>query len=195
MSIVGVALFALVLSACDPSAVDQNSQAARRAEESNRSAQNDVMARATAQIPVPKINNFLARKALSEYMKRMDDPAKTWYVYILADTGAQLGYYVASTYPQSSCSFMTPPEQVKEINVGGQGSNPIAITSAPSLMGVYYKGGGCDNTFFFDAASGALIILTGVHTWASDVPLDVDAPLIKVEGKATASANSTSIPK
>lgn len=179
---VAIGFATVILSACEPSQANDAARAAQRAEEANKTAQNDIMARATAQVPVPKINNFLARKNLAEYMKRMDDPAKTWYVYILADTGAKLGYYVASTYPQSSCSFMTPPEQVREINVHGgtQSANPIAVTSAPSLMGVYYKGGGCDNTFFFDAASGALIILTGVHTWASDVPLDVDAPLIKV---------------
>ncbi len=174
---VAIGFAAVMLSACEPEAA--SSQAARQAEAANRSAQNDVMARATAQIPVPKINNFLARKALAEYMKRMDDPAKTWYVYILSDTGAKLGYYVAANYPQSSCSFMTPPEQVREYS-GSNGSAAVAVTSTPSLMGVYYKGGGCDNTFFFDASSGALIILTGVKTWASDVPLDVDAPLIKV---------------
>ncbi|OCP21987.1 MULTISPECIES: hypothetical protein [unclassified Ensifer] len=177
---VAIGLSAIILSACEPSSASDARQAAARAETANRAAQDNVMASATAKIPVPVTKNFLARKNLAEYMKRMDDPAKTWYVYILADNGAKLGYYVASTYPQSSCSFMTPPEQVKEVSVGGQGSNPIAITSAPSLMGVYYKGGGCDNTFFFDANSSALIILTGVNTWASDVPLNIDAPLITV---------------
>jgi hypothetical protein len=175
-----LAFSAVGLSACEPTQAGTARQAAARAEESNRAAQDNVMATATAKIPVPVTKNFLARKNLAEYMKRMDDPAKTWYVYILADSGAKLGYYVASTYPQSSCSFMTPPEQVKEISVAGEGANPIAITSAPSLMGVYYKGGGCENTFFFDANSNALIILTGVKTWASDVPLNVDAPLITV---------------
>lgn len=177
---IGVALMGLFLAACDPSQAASSSQAAKRAEAANRAAQDDVMARATAQTPVPQIKNFLARKNLAEYMKRMDDPAKTWFVYVIADNGAKLGYYVASTYPQSSCSFMTPPQQVKEVSVSGQGSNPIAITSAPSLMGVYYSGGGCDNTFFFDANSSALIMLTGVKTWTSDVPLNVDAPLITV---------------
>ncbi|WP_276122630.1 hypothetical protein [Pararhizobium qamdonense] len=178
-ALVAIALCGVFLAACEPSQAGEASRAAARAEQANVTAQQDVMARATAQTPVPVIKNFLARKNLAEYMKRMDDPAKTWYVYILADNGAKLGYYVASTYPQSSCSFMTPPEQVKTIE-DVNGVDPAVVVSAPSLMGVYYKGGGCDNTFFFDASSNALIILTGVKTWASDVPLNVDAPLITV---------------
>lgn len=174
-------LFALTfLAACEPGTPN----AAEQARRANVAAQQDVMARATAAVPVPRVNNFLTRQNLSQWMKRMDDPAKTWYVYVLGDNGAKLGYYVASTYPQTTCTFMTPPQEVREHRVGGgSGPNPVTVTTAPALDGVYYgAGGACDTYFFFDAASDAMIQITGMKIWTSDVPLNLDVPKIEVAG-------------
>jgi len=178
-SLVVVGLTAL--AACEPAP----QSAAERARQQNVAAQDDIISRATSAVPVPRVNNFLAREGLAEYMRRMDDPAKTWYIYVLGNSGAQLGYYVASSYPQSVCTFMTPPEEVRSrtwSNGGGFG----LTTTAPALDGIYYKGGGCETVFFFDAESSAMIMLTGMSTWASDVPLDLDVPRISVAMQADA---------
>lgn len=167
----------VLLAGCDPSP----QSAADQARQKNLEAQGDIISRATTSVPVPRVNNFLARENLAEYMRRMDDPAKTWYIYVLGDNGAQLGYYVASTYPQSVCTFMTPPEDIREMRVGGgSGPNPVAVVTSPALDGIYYKGGGCETVFFFDAESSAMVMLTGMNIWASDIPLDLDAPRISV---------------
>lgn len=145
----------------------------------NTKAQLTAMERATAAVPVPPTNNFVARQNLAEYMRRMDDPSKIWFVYLLGNNGNIIGYHVGS-YPQSVCTFMTPPEKVREHRVGGgAGPNPVSVTTAPALDGVYYKGGGCDTSFMFDDQTNAMIFIGGMKFLAYDVPLDVDVkPLV-----------------
>src|SRR3546814_8924664 len=109
--------------------------------------------RATAAVPVPPTNNFVARQQLAEYMSRMDDPSKVWFVYLLGDNGNIIGYHIGS-YPQSVCTFMTPPERAEWRAHNNYAS---AVTTAPALDGIYYKGGGCDTSFMFDDASNAMI--------------------------------------
>lgn len=168
-----LAVTALSLMACkiEPSAADQ-------ADKQNRAAQMDVKARATASIPVPRGTNFQARRNLAEFLQRVDERGKVWYVYERAPlTGDIIGRYTSSTYPQSVCTFMTQPEEIREKSVGGgAGPNPIAVTTAMALDGVYYKGGDCPD-FFFDYESGAMIVLDAdAVTIAVDMPLDVDVP-------------------
>ena len=73
---------------------------------------------------------------------------------------------------------MTPPEEVKEVNVYGSGPNPISVTTAIALDGVYYKGGDCPD-FFFDYNTAAMVVLDAdAVTIAVDRPIDVNAPLL-----------------
>src|SRR3546814_12838025 len=87
---------------------------------------------------VPPTNNVVARQQLAEYMSRMDDPSKVWFVYLLGDNGNIIGYHIGS-YPQSVCTFMTPPERVER---RAHNNFASAVTTAPALDGIYYKGGG-----------------------------------------------------
>lgn len=152
---------------------------ADRAERANVAAQMDVKARASAAVPVPDITNFQARRNLEEFMNRQDEPGKIWYVYERAPmTGEILGFYQSSSYPQSVCTFMTPPEEIKMTNVDwGQYSGTSAmVTTAMALDGVYYKGGSCPD-FFFDYNTGAMVVLDAdAVTIAVDQPLDINAP-------------------
>lgn len=141
---------------------------ASSADQTNRAAQTTLMERATQSVPVPEVHNFLARQNLAKYMKRMDDPSKVWYVYLLGDNGNIIGYHVG-TYPQSVCTFMTPPEK----NFWG-GSGGVAVNTAPALDGVYYKGGGCSTSFMFDASTGAMIMIGNLKFLAYDQPLDIN---------------------
>lgn len=153
--------------------------AAEQADMLNVQAQNDVKARATQAVPVPPITNFQARKNVAEFMSRQDEAGKIWYVYERAPmTGEILGFYQSSSYPQSVCTFMTPPEEIKKVRIdtGQYGGEAAVPTTAIALDGVYYKGGDCPD-FFFDYNTGAMIVLdSDAVTIAVDQPLDVDAP-------------------
>lgn len=164
----------LSLAGCE----DNVQTAGEKADEANRQAQDDVKARATQAVPVPHITNFQARKNIEEYMNRLDEPNKVWYVYERAPmTGEILGYYTSSSYPQSVCTFMTQPEEVKfhnETSISGDAT--WVKSTAMALDGVYYKGGSCPD-FFFDYNTGAMVVLdSDAVTIAVDQPLDVGAP-------------------
>lgn len=166
-----IAVLGLTLAGCS----DQSTSAAEQADAANKSAQNDVKARATQSIPVPHISNFQARKNIVEYLNRLDEPNKVWYVYERAPlSGEILGYYTSSSYPQSVCTFMTQPEEVVE-RVSSYGRSMVT-TTAMALDGVYYKGGSCPD-FFFDYNTGALIVLDeGALANAYDQLLDMNVP-------------------
>lgn len=169
MAIVG----AFAIAGCE-----DEKTAADLAEAKNKAAQDDVKVRATTSVPVPNITNFQARKNLAEFMKRQDEAGKIWYVYERAPlSGEILGFYQSSSYPQSVCTFMTPPENVRFYNdTGVNGDANWVATSAIALDGVYYKGGSCPD-FFFDYNTGAMVVLDAdAVTIAVDQPLDIDAP-------------------
>lgn len=172
LAMASIAGAAIAMSTPSPSA-------AQKAEAQNVAAQQDVKARATAAVPVPTSTNFQARRNLQEFMKRVDEAGKIWYVYERAPlSGEILGMYTSSSYPQSVCTFMTPPEEIKKVGVDwGQYTGTAAVnTTAIALDGVYYKGGDCPD-FFFDYTTGAMIVLDAdAVTIAVDQPLDVQAP-------------------
>lgn len=142
------------------------SQANREKAAENRA---DVMSRAQEAQPVPNVNNFVNRKAVAEYMKRMDDPNKTFYVYITSMTGKVMGYYVTRTHPISICSLMTPPDQ----EVDSHGTD--LVMSAPTLNGLYANGAdGCDHYYAFTADSDTLIEFSQ-DFFIADHPLTLEA--------------------
>lgn len=140
--------------------------------------QESVMERAMTQTPVPIVNHFVTRKTVEKWIRRMDVPNKLFYIYVYADTGNLIGYYVAQSRPVSICTFLTPP--VREYPVNGNGANPLG--PAPTLDGVYYgQGGGCDQWYFFDAETDALIELVGFKIFSTDQPLSVNAERIRIK--------------
>lgn len=140
-----------------------------------------AFAKAEAAAPLPQPKNFPLRKALVEFTKRQDEIDHPWYVYILADTGNAIGYYVAKTVPVNACNFLSSTEDVRDDEWGN-----LKMT-APSLDGIYYGGSGasgaCDSWFFFDSATNALVQIRGVKWFSSDQPLRLDAKPIVVAGK------------
>ena len=61
--------------------------------------QESIMERARAQEPTYSPKNFLTRKYVNKWMKRMDVPSKTFYIYVMADNGAITHYFVAQYQP------------------------------------------------------------------------------------------------
>lgn len=140
---------------------------------------NTQFARAQIVAPNPNPVNFPVRRALVEFTERQDLMGHTWYVYILADTGNVIGYYVAKARPVNSCTSLSSTEDVDYDSDGGN-----VLLTAPSLDGVYYSGSGasarCDAWFFFDAATDALIEIRGVDFYTTDQPLRLEAEPILV---------------
>lgn len=169
-----VAVATIGLTACKDT--DRKSEELR---DKGLEEQTAVLASARSAVPTPVMSNYLVRKAVREYMLRMDQPQKTFYTYIFADNGQAIGYYVGQSKPISGCTLMTPPDQIfQDNNVLDQDGQVIA---APNLNGVYNPGGQCDTYFFFDAATDALIEIRGFKYFSSDQPLSVEAEPLKVQ--------------
>lgn len=148
-------------------------------QEKAQQEQENVIERARAKIPTYQPSNFLTRETVNKWMKRMDTPSKTFYVYLLGDNGSHIGYYVAQTRPISSCTLMTPPKRLEQGDGGQYGKD--FVMPAPSLDGVY-GGGGCDSSyFFFDSTTDAYVEIQGMDFFVSDQPLNVDAKPINVK--------------
>lgn len=161
---------ALVLAGCE------QKQTSR---ETGVKTQEEIMKKAQKQVPVPQVNNYLTRKTVAKWMKRQDTPSKMYYIYIFADTGNVIGYYTAQSRPVNICTFLTPPN--REVHVSGSGANPLG--RAPALDGVYYGEGSCNQWYFFDAETDAMIEITGLNFISTDQPLRIDAQPIEVQAK------------
>lgn len=139
------------------------------------SEQERIMERARSQLPTPQTNNFLTRQAVVKWMQRQDVPDRPHYVYVYSDFGQVIGYYIAQSRPVCTNTFLTPPARTV-------GSGSRAVVQSPALDGVYY-GNGCDQWFFFDAETDAMIELTGFKVFTSDQPLRIDAEPIRVQAE------------
>lgn len=143
-------------------------------QEQGEREQESVMSRARAAYPTPQVDDFLTRKAVTEWMRRMDQPGKIFYIYIIADTGAITHYFVAQYRPVSVATYLTPTERIHDDYDWG------TVVQSPSLDGVYYGKGASDQYFFFDAETDAYIELKGLNYIVSDQPFETRAPRIHI---------------
>lgn len=166
-----IALVALLALACGGSKSEEQRN-------SSVESRTDTFARAESKYPMPRTENFPLREALVQFTERQDLVNHPTYVYVLADTGQIIGYYVAKTYPVNMCAFLSSTEDVR-----GSANGDLILT-APSLDGIYYGGAGssssCDGWFFFDNATNALVELIGVKLFIADQPLRVEAQEFQV---------------
>ncbi len=137
----------------------------------DRAVQEDIMSRAQTNVPVYQPQHFLAREAINEYMRRMDSPDKLWYIYLMTESGAYIGYHITRTYPLSIAVAMSNPVQVR--------TGPVVVP-APGVDGVYYNGVDASLYYAFDAETDALIMWT-VDFVAYDQPLQIDVPRLHIE--------------
>lgn len=140
----------------------------------NQQVQESLMQRANKAVPVPQLNNFLSREAVAKQIKRLDEKGKLFYVYLLADNGQQIGYYISNTRPVATCTLLTPSE---ELIVSSYGNS---VMRTPGLGGTYSPNPSCNSVFFFDAETDTYIEIAGLNYFVSDQPLSLRAEPIRV---------------
>lgn len=132
--------------------------------------QTETINRLQAALPAPRVNYAPTRRSVIDWIERWDAPDKVAFVYLMADNGQMLGYYVARGLPVSYCVGLTPPDRIirqHEMDL---------VVAAPALDGVYYSGGDCNHFYLFDAGTDAYIEFGGgVRFFVSDQPLPVEA--------------------
>lgn len=146
-------------------------------QENGEQEQEDVMKRARKAVPTPQINNFLTRKAVAKWMERMDTPSYETFIYVMSDSGAFVGYFIAEYRPISTATFLTPTKRIDE-----NGMDQDKVMPSNALDGTYYgEGGAAVQYFWFDAETDALIELKGLNYILSDQPLALDVPQLTVK--------------
>lgn len=149
----------------------------KSSQESGEQEQENVMKRARTAVPTPQINNFLTRQAVAKWMTRMDTPSYETFIYVMSDSGAFVGYFIAEYRPISTATFLTPTKRIDE-----NGMEPDKVLPANALDGTYYgSGGAAAQYFWFDAETDALIELKGLNYILSDQPLALDVPQLTVK--------------
>jgi hypothetical protein len=162
-----VGTLAYMLSGCDPQPPTSR--------QVNMAQQESIMTRATNAVPVPVSTNFLAREAVAKQVRRLDEKGKLFYVYVTTPMGQIMGYYVSNTRPVSTCSLLTPPEEIVRY-----GESQV-VMKTPGLGGTYSPNPSCGGVFFFDAETDAYIEISGLSYFVSDQPLSLKAEPIKVQ--------------
>lgn len=71
--------------------------------------QNDIMVDAFTAYPVPKVDNFLERKIITDWAERWDVPNKPCYCYVFVGEKC-IGYFVTNGKPASTQSYLIPEE-------------------------------------------------------------------------------------
>lgn len=168
----GIIVMAIMLVAVTTIGCQTSKTAAEEGSEKNE----ELMKEAQSKVPVPEVDNFLTRKTVAKWMERQDQPTNTFYVYLYADTGNLIGYYVAQSRPVNICTFLTPPQKIDHNDMDRD-----FLRKAPGLDGVYYGGNACDQHYFFDAETDAMVEISDVSYVTTDQPLDVDAEPLTVK--------------
>lgn len=165
-----IATASLAVAGCNPTTSASTTQRQEQARDQAASA-------ADHSVPAYQATNFVVRQTINEYMRRMDEPNKIFYLYVISDLGTAIGYYVARTPPVNICTFMTPPERVERHKRAAESQSTFLLRQAPALDGVFYGSGACSTEYFLDAETDALIMIQGLNLFVSDQPIqNIDAP-------------------
>lgn len=178
IAVAALIMAALVATGCEDSSTPTSSDQQRK---QSVKARADTFSRAEAKYPLPRTENFPLRKMLVEMTKREDLPNHPWYVYVLADTGNVIGYYVAKTVPINACNFLSSTEDVKKTEDNYEPGFTTDVLTAPSIDGIYYGNSACNTMVFEDYSTNAIIKLGDVKYFVADKPLNLDAEAIKVK--------------
>jgi hypothetical protein len=173
--VLAVLALGLLSTACMAEDTNQTRSDQRKSAQQSRGEAEQA---ASAKYPIKKNVNFPKRGMLVEMAAREDLTNHAWYVYVLADTGNVIGYYVAETVPINACNFLSQNQEIVKADYGEGWSSHVL--SLPSLDGMYYGNSECNVWVFQDAATGAVVKLGGVKFFVADAPLSIEAEAIRV---------------
>lgn len=116
-------------------------------------------ARLVAQQPAHTMATSPSRATINFWIDTWGkDPNKLAYVYLQASNGQLIGYYVFKGLPVSYCASQTPT--TRWVDIPNDGSDEKTQVPAPSIDGVFYSGGQCNQYYGKDASSGSYIEFT-----------------------------------
>lgn len=161
-----------ILAAAAMNAVITNSESSS---ERDARTQEEIMKMGQTAEPTYQPQNFLSRRAINEWTQRMDTPDKLWYVYLMTDNGAFIGYHICRTVPLSYGVSLTSPEKTESKHNHGMVSKP-----APGVDGVYYQGTDPEVFYCFDAETDALVTFKTRFVYY-DQPLDISVPELRLK--------------
>lgn len=169
ISIIGI-VSGIVIIAINDAINDSESSS-----EQDARTQEETMKMGQTAEPTYQPQNFLSRRAINEWAQRMDTPDKLWYVYLMTDNGAFIGYHICRTVPLSYGVSLTSPEKTERWTNSGGVSKP-----APGVDGVYYQGTDPEVFYCFDAETDALVTFKTRFVYY-DQPLDISVPELRLK--------------
>lgn len=139
-------------------------------------AQKENLTSAVTAYPTPRVNNFVERKTISEWVKRWDKPSVVTYCYVFIGS-APIGYFVTNGKPASTQSYLIPETIMENGHDLGEHLGE-ALVESPDLDGCY----GSNNAGYrFFLANGTAVECSGamVSMIYSDAPLNLKCSLIE----------------
>lgn len=99
------------------------------------------------------------------------------YIVLFTEGGGVVGRFVVDGKVSSLNSYLTPDSEFYELNYGGEFTEENEWIA--DIDGSY---GENDNGIFFFTPDGNYMEWTGIYLY-SDIPFEIEAPIVKVEGK------------
>jgi hypothetical protein len=160
------ALLLLALTGCSgPAKTEQNDPVAN----ANYAAQkkND---------PIPNLTDSLERGNIIEHLKRNNQPDRTRYIYLLADTGGVYAYYVIKGKVTSTGAQLTPTDDIVDTCAS---SYCPQVVQGPTDDGSF---GGDEGGIYFFTDTGVEIQWNG--RWLlTDAPMTIKTPTLTLAEK------------
>lgn len=100
------------------------------------------------------------------------------YIVLFTDNGGIIGSFIVDGKVSSLNSFLTPDSEYYEKRSGAVSADSASNKWLADVDGSY---GENDNGIFFFTTDGKYIEFTGTYLY-SDIPFEVDNPILKVEG-------------
>lgn len=154
LTVLFVALVSVALVACEASGDGKS----KTSQESEADRRQDSYDRLTEAQPARIMEHSPTRDRVNFWVDTWDEPDKLSFVYLLGSNGQLVGYYVFKGLPVTYCAALTPTYERLQIDGGEFGMD--AIVPAPSVDGVYYSGGQCNQFYGEDATTGTYIEFT-----------------------------------
>jgi hypothetical protein len=126
--------------------------------------------------PIPNLTDSLERSNIVEHLKRNNQPDRTRYIYLLADTGGVYAYYVIKGKVTSTGAQLTPTDDI--VDACNADFCP-QVVQGPTDDGSF---GGDEGGIYFFTDTGVEIQWNG--RWLlTDAPMEIKTPALSLVQK------------